>query len=69
MEQLDNLKIYINYLIDLHLLISEGQSDSNEADEIRDKMDKPWKLMSSEEKFISKSISSVLYKTLGDKDE
>ncbi len=40
---------YVELLNQLHLLIDQGRGENSDADAIRDRMDEPWKHLSSEE--------------------
>ena len=40
---------YVELLRQLHVLIDTGLGESSEADAIRDRMDEPWRRLTSEE--------------------
>lgn len=50
----------------LHVLIQEGNGESAEADDIRDRMDVPWYKMSGEDKRDMDRLSAELYKELAE---
>src|SRR5215210_2553708 len=43
-------KEYVRLLRDLHQLLLEGKTDTTEADELRDRMDIPWEMLSPEQR-------------------
>ena len=55
---------YICLLLQLHGLIAAGQGDDDEADDVRDKMDAPWRQLTPEEISCVRGLSADLY-TLG----
>ena len=55
---------YIRLLLQLHGLIAAGQGDDDEADDVRDKMDAPWRQLTPEEISCVRGLSADLY-TLG----
>jgi len=50
----------VRLLLELHHLIAQGKSDSDEADEIRDDSDKFWRRLSEEEKTQFRILSASL---------
>lgn len=58
------LSAYIGMLLDLHELIRTGRGDSAEADELRDRMDAPWRRLEASEIALVDGLSADLH-TLG----
>jgi hypothetical protein len=58
---MDSLKTYFMLLLQLSDLMRAGDGDSEFADEIRDRMDEPWYLLSSQEMQVMDQVSSILY--------
>ena len=56
-----------DFTIKLHELLAQDKGDSDEADAIRDEMDRPWQDMSPDEKRIVNRLSGDLY-TITDPD-
>jgi len=52
---------YADRLVRLHWHISQGQGDSDAADEVRDEMDLPWRRMSEDEIQLMSDLSVDLY--------
>ena len=59
-KQDSHYRHYVELLIELHKLMRDGRSETNEADEIRDQMDEPWYGMEPAEVERSKGISADL---------
>ena len=57
-----NYSQFAALLRQLHVMISEGKGDSEEADDIRDEMDAPWELLTDEEHDKARELSIELYK-------
>lgn len=55
------LASYVNLLVQLHRLIVAGKGDSEEADELRDRMDAPWTRMSEPEVRLTNNLAEDLY--------
>lgn len=59
---------YEQQLVQLHRLIAEGKCESDEADQIRDEMDGPWKHLNGQERLRLKGLSGDLYMLQDDED-
>jgi len=57
----DAMHRYVKHLLALHHLYLAGKSESDEADEVRDEMDGPWREMTSHEIAITDGLSADLY--------
>lgn len=59
----DDVITYMELLADLHILVSQGKKNTEEADKIRDKMDGPWFRISHEDmlrlNWISVKINTI----------
>lgn len=55
------LSDYVQLLLQLHQLIAAGKSESEEAEEIRDQMDRPWQSLSPAEVALAEGLSEDLY--------
>lgn len=51
----------LRLLLDLHVLMRDGKSDSEEADGVRDQMDAPARELSPSETVLISKISEALY--------
>jgi tetratricopeptide (TPR) repeat protein len=60
-QNLDPFSEFIRLLLRLHRLIAEGQGDSDEAEEIRDQMDYPWRRLNPEQRTLAEGLSADLY--------
>ncbi len=56
-----HLRDYVRLLKELHFLMAEGKSETDEADRVRDLMDEPWYKMSPEEIRRVEGLSADLY--------
>jgi len=52
---------YEKLLRELHELIAQGKGETDEADEIRDRMDRPWHALTLEEQERLSQLSEELY--------
>lgn len=59
---------YEQLLVQLSALNTQGLNDSPEADELRDRMDIPWRGMTNEERQIVRGLSADLYSIFPDPD-
>jgi hypothetical protein len=57
----DAMHAYVNDLLSLHHFFLEGKNDTDEADEVRERMDGPWSEMSSAELNLAENLSGDLY--------
>jgi tetratricopeptide (TPR) repeat protein len=62
------LSEYIGLLVELHELTVAGQDESDTADELRDRMDAPWRSLDASEVALADGLSADLY-TLGTERE
>jgi hypothetical protein len=51
---------YTRLLRQLHALISRGEGDTEEADELRDAMDEPWNRLTEQELALVRSLGADL---------
>ena len=58
----DHLAEYVRLLHQLHRLIVDGKGESDEAEEIRDHMDYPWRHLNAEELAFVDQLSVDLYR-------
>lgn len=56
-----NLISYVRLFVELHRLVAKGAGDSDEADELRDKLDRPWYKLSEVEKRMTDFLAVNLY--------
>lgn len=56
---------YAGLLKELHELIAQGRTDSEEADALRDEMEGPWAALSPEEQRLVRGLSHDLYSLSG----
>src|SRR5688572_7176089 len=54
-------KTYARLLRQLHAFIRDGAGDSDEADAVRDRMDRPWAMMPPPEQELTRFLSADLY--------
>ena len=59
---------YICLLLQLHGLIAAGKGDDDEADDVRDEMDAPWRQLTPEEISRVRGLSADLYMLGKDRD-
>ncbi len=52
---------HLRLLLELHTLMAAGKGDTEEADSVRDWMEKPWYGMSEADMRLSDDISEALY--------
>lgn len=62
------LSEYISLLVELHRLIAAGECESESADELRDRMDTPWRGLDAREIALANGLSADLYSLGGDRD-
>jgi len=55
------LATYVHHLLDLHDMFNKGKGDTDESDEIRDKMDAPWHNLTSRETKVVNELSAALH--------
>lgn len=60
-ERKNALFDYAQNLLILHRMISEGKGDSQEADDIRDKMDRPWLSLNAADVAAMNVFSASIY--------
>ena len=54
-------KTYSRHLRQLHTSIRSGAGESAAADEVRDRMDRPWAMLTSAEQELTRFLSADLY--------
>lgn len=57
----DNFIKYVSLLKCLHRLIREDKSDTQEADDLRDEMERPWYSLTKEEQAEVRELSEMMY--------
>ena len=62
---MDNFKLYLDLLYEIHLLDVAGKGDAEEADLIREKMDAPWHELTELQVSVLEDISVAFYKLDG----
>lgn len=61
------LSDYVQMLLQLHQLIASGKSESEEAEDIRDEMDRPWQSLSPRQVALAEGLSEDLYSLAEDR--
>lgn len=59
-QQSEHFSSSVALLIQLHLLMHDGKSETDEADAVRDRLDEPWKHLTEEEAHRIRNLSADL---------
>ncbi|MBW3600336.1 MAG: hypothetical protein KY475_24090 [Planctomycetes bacterium] len=65
----DPFSEYVRLLLQLHCLMSAGEGDTDETEEIRDQMDYPWPYLNTEQLDLVRGLSADLYTIGVDRDK